>query len=173
MKFLDRIVRHARITWKNYQDLPSPPLLILFIDSICNMKCEHCFYWRNLNRRDDLTRDEIVALSRSLGRVENLNLSGGEPFLRKEFAEICLQFIKQNKVRQIYVPTNGWYTQKVVEQIGLILEKKDLDLFVVELSLDGMEEFHDRFRVAPGSFQRAMQTYDALAKLQERDGRLR
>ena len=57
----------------------------LFINSICNMKCEHCFYWQNLNRRDDLTFDEIVRLSEDLGPVENLNLSGGEPFLRREF----------------------------------------------------------------------------------------
>ncbi len=173
MKTLDRIVRHLRITWKNYRNLPSPPFLILFINSICNMKCDHCFYWSKLNRRDDLTKDEIVGLSRSLGRIENLNLSGGEPFLRKDFAEICRQFIEQNKVRQIYVPTNGWYTEKTVEQISSILDRDDLNLFVVELSLDGMPEFHDKFRVAPGSFQRSMQTYDALAKLQERDQRLR
>lgn len=173
MNVLDRAVRHVRITWNNYQDLPSPPFLILFINSICNMKCEHCFYWRNLNRRDDLTREEIFELSRSVGRIENLNLSGGEPFLRKEFAEICRQFIQHNKVRQIYVPTNGWYTEKIVEQISLTLEEKDLDLFVVELSLDGMQEFHDKFRVARGSFERAMQTYDALAELQGHDPRLR
>ena len=173
MKILDRIVRHGRITWQNYQGLPSPPFLILFINSICNMKCEHCFYWSSLNRKDDLTKEEIFALSRSLGRIENLNLSGGEPFLRKEFAEICRQFIRHNKVRQIYVPTNGWYTGKMVEQISLTLQEREIELFAVELSLDGMPEFHDKFRVAPGSFARAMQTYDALAKLQERDPRLR
>jgi MoaA/NifB/PqqE/SkfB family radical SAM enzyme len=173
MKTLDRMVRHARITWKNYQELPSPPFLILFINSICNMKCEHCFYWRSLNQRDDLTKEEVFELSRSLGRIENLNLSGGEPFLRKEFAEICRQFIRHNKVRQIYVPTNGWYTKKMIEQISSTLEAKELELFAVELSLDGMPEFHDKFRVAPGSFEKAMETYDALVELQERDPRLR
>ena len=114
MKLLDRIVRHARITATNYEERPSPPFLILFINSICNMKCEHCFYWQELNQRDDLTSEEIFRLSESLGPIENLNLSGGEPFLRKEFAEICRQFIRQNQVRQIYVPTNGWYTDKIV-----------------------------------------------------------
>jgi AdoMet-dependent heme synthase len=173
MNTLERVARHARITMQNYEDLPSPPFLVLFINSICNMKCEHCFYWRNLNRRDDLTKEEIVALSRSLGRIENLNLSGGEPFLRKEFAEICRQFIRQNKVRQIYVPTNGYYTDRTIKQITAVLEEKDLDLFAVELSLDGMPEYHDKFRVAPGSFNKAMQTYDALAELQARDPRLR
>jgi len=137
------------------------------------MKCEHCFYWRSLNQRDDLTKEEIFELSRSLGRIENLNLSGGEPFLRKEFAEICRQFIRHNGVKQIYVPTNGYYTDKTVKQVSDTLEEKSLDLFVVELSLDGMPEFHDTFRVTKDAFKRAMETYDALAELQKRFPRLR
>lgn len=173
MKLADRLARHARITRQNYQALPSPPFLILFINSICNMKCEHCFYWRSLNGKDDLTVDELFELSRSLGRIENLNLSGGEPFLRKEFAEICRQFIRHNGVRQIYVPTNGYFTEKTVQKIADTLQEPGLEMFVAELSLDGMPEFHDNFRVARNAFKKAMQTYDALAELQERDPRLR
>ena len=173
MNTFARIARHARITWRNLEPHPSPPFLILFINSTCNQKCEHCFYWRNLNRPDDLTVDEMVALSRSLGRVENLNLSGGEPFLRKEFAEICRQFIRHNKVRQIYVPTNAYFTDRMVDQIGGTLEEKELELFVAEFSLEGVGEFHDRFRVSPGSFERAMESYEALVELQRRDPRLR
>ena len=122
MNVIHRVVRHARIMRKNHGELQSPPFLVLFINSICNMKCEHCFYWTHLNKRDDLSRDEIFALSRSLGPIENLNLSGGEPFLRKEFSEICRQFIAHNGVRQIYVPTNGWYTDKIVKAIREVLE---------------------------------------------------
>ena len=173
MNFLQRLTRHARLTLTNYRSNPSPPFLVLFVNSICNMKCEHCFYWQSLNQRDDLTKDEIVALSRSLGRIENLNLSGGEPFLRKELGEICRQFIRQNDVRQIYVPTNGWYRDKTIAQVTEVLQEPSLKLFVVELSLDGMADFHDRFRVARGSFERAMETYDALAELQRKDSRLR
>jgi MoaA/NifB/PqqE/SkfB family radical SAM enzyme len=173
MDTLERIARHARITWKNYEHLPSPPFLILFINSICNQKCEHCFYWKNLNRRDDLTKDELFALSRSLGRIENLNLSGGEPFLRPEFGEICRQFIKQNQVRQIYVPTNGYFTERTVKQVTETMKEKDLNLFVAEISLDGLGEFHNKFRGSPGAFDKAMETYEALAKLQESDPRIR
>lgn len=173
MRIVDRIGRHLRITRLRHRDLPSPPFLVLFINSICNMKCEHCFYWRSLNQRDDLTLEEIVTLSRSLGKVENLNLSGGEPFLRKEFAHICRQFIRRNGVRQIYVPTNGYFTERTVHKVRATLEEPGLDLFVVELSLDGMPEFHDTFRVAKNAFKKAMETYDALAELQENDPRLR
>jgi MoaA/NifB/PqqE/SkfB family radical SAM enzyme len=174
MQLITRIAKHVRLQWMNLgvPDVPSPPFVILFINSICNMKCEHCFYWQNLNRRDDLSFDEIVSLSRQLGPIENLNLSGGEPFLRKEFGAICRHFIRQNGVKEIYVPTNGWYTDKTIAQIRETLREPSLRLFAVELSLDGMGEYHDRFRVAPGAFERAMGTYDALADLQREDQRL-
>ncbi len=173
MNFWSRAVRHARITMKNYVGAPSPPFFILFINSICNQKCEHCFYWRSLNSKDDLSFDEIVGLSRSLGRIENLNLSGGEPFLRPEFSAICQQFIRHNGVRQIYVPTNGTFLERTIRHVKAILEEKDLDLFVVEHSLDGMPDFHDRFRGQRDAFAKSIQTYDALAELQESDRRLR
>jgi MoaA/NifB/PqqE/SkfB family radical SAM enzyme len=173
MNTAERVKRHVRITRQSFQEAPSPPFLVLFINSICNMKCEHCFYWQSLNQKDDLTFEELVALSESLGPIENLNLSGGEPFLRKEFAQVCRQFIRRNGVRQIYVPSNGYFTDRTVKQVTETLEAKELDLFVIELSLDGMPEFHDNFRVARHAFEKAMQTYDALAKIQERDPRLR
>ena len=74
MELLTRIARHARINGENLSipDVPGPPFVILFINSICNMKCEHCFYWQSLNSPDDLTYEEIVNLSNQLGHVENL-----------------------------------------------------------------------------------------------------
>ena len=173
MDVVSRLTRHVRIASRTYGEVPDPTFLILFINSICNMKCEHCFYWTSLNKRDDLSQEELFALSRSLGHIENLNLSGGEPFLRPDFAEICRQFIRHNGVRQIYVPTNGYFTDRTVKQITATLEESSLQLFVAELSLDGMPEFHDNFRVARHAFAKAMQTYDALAELQARDPRLR
>jgi AdoMet-dependent heme synthase len=172
---LIRLQRHIRLTAQAVRQEPvcTPPFLILFINSICNLKCEHCFYWQNLNRRDDLTFREIVALSRDLDTVENLNLSGGEPFLRKEFAAIVSQFVEHNGTRQVYVPTNGWYTAKTIAVLKEILADPTLWYFVCELSLDGTRDYHDRFRGAKGSFDRAMETYAALAELQASDPRLR
>lgn len=173
MNPIKRLVRHARLTALNLEAAPSPPFVILFINSICNQKCEHCFYWENLNSKDDLTKEEIFRLSDQMGRIESLSLSGGEPFLRKEFGEICRKFIQTNKVRQIYVPTNAYWTEKMVTQITEALKEPELDLFVAELSLDGLGEFHDNFRGSPGSFKKAMESYDALAELQKSDPRLR
>jgi len=175
MNTVERAIRHARVSWKNLAipRVPTPPFLILFINSICNLTCEHCFYWRNLNRRDDLTVEEIFALARDLGRIENLNLSGGEPFIRPEFAEICRYFIRNNGVEQIYVPTNGYFTERTVKALKSIFEEKSLELFVCELSIDGMPEYHNRFRGNPKSFEKLLETYEALAELQASEPRLR
>lgn len=170
-----RTIRHARLSWKS-MGIPKvslPPFIILFINSICNLTCDHCFYWRNLNQRDDLTVEEIFALADELGKLENLNLSGGEPFIRKEFAEICRYFIQHNDVENIYVPSNGYFTKKTIDAISDVLKEESLHLFVIELSLDGMPEFHNKFRGNPKSFEKAMETYDALAELQKQDPRLR
>ena len=86
--FASRAARHVRLSRQAQSrvDGGTPPFLVLFINSICNLTCDHCFYWRHLNQRNDLTFDELEALSKDLGPIENLNLSGGEPFIRPDFA---------------------------------------------------------------------------------------
>lgn len=172
---VDRITRHVRLSRRAaaHRDGETPPFLILFINSICNLTCEHCFYWRNLNQRTDMTFDELRKLSEDLGPIENLNLSGGEPFIRKDFAEIVRMFIRNNGVKQVYVPTNGYFDDRTEAALRSVLEEKTLDLFVCEFSLDGMPDYHNKFRGNPQSFAKAMATYDMCVELQKQDPRLR
>ena len=174
MSLIKRIDRHIRLSYQSsrFKKGQTPPFMIVFINSICNLTCEHCFYWRNLNRRDDLTFEEFEKLSLELGQFENLNLSGGEPFIRTEFAEICSLFIENNGVKQIYVPTNGYFTEKTDRELRKLLKLKPLQLFVCELSLDGMPEYHNRFRGNPKSFEKLMETYEMLVELQKEDPRV-
>ena len=174
--FFSRARRHLRLTRQARRPVgpgDTPPFLILFINSICNLTCEHCFYWRNLNQRDDLTFEELRELSADLGPIENLNLSGGEPFLRPDFADVVRLFVRGNGVRQVYVPTNGYFVERTEKALQGVLEEDRLQLFAVELSLDGTAEYHNRFRGNKRSFEKAMETYDMLAELQRRDPRLR
>ena len=175
VELTSRIARHARLSHRSWRHRKgqTPPFLIVFINSICNLTCEHCFYWRNLNQRDDLTFSEFQKLSAELGNFENLNLSGGEPFIRPDFAEVCSLFIKASGVQQIYVPTSGYFPDRTEAALRKVLAHPSLRLFVCELSLDGMPEYHNRFRGNPKSFDKAMETYEMLARLQKEDPRLR
>jgi MoaA/NifB/PqqE/SkfB family radical SAM enzyme len=175
MSVLVRGARHLRLTLKalGRRQRQTPPFLILFINSTCNLTCEHCFYWRHLNRRDDLSYAEFAELARELGRFDHLNLSGGEPFLRPDLAAVCDLFIEHNGVRHIAVPTNGYYTERTSRQLRQVLRARSLKHFVCELSLDGMPAYHDRFRGNPKSFAKALETYDMLAELHKADPRVR
>ncbi|MBZ5645602.1 MAG: radical SAM protein [Acidobacteriia bacterium] len=175
MSLLRRAIRHAKLSVRarKHHDRQTPPFLIVFINSICNLTCEHCFYWKNLNRRDDLTYAEFEKLSQELGTFEILNLSGGEPFIRQEFADICSLFVRNNRVKQIYVPTNGYFTERTEKELRQLLTLPSLQRFVCEISLDGMPEYHNRFRGNPKSFEKAMETYAMLAEMQKAEPRLR
>src|SRR5882757_1930119 len=174
MSIFARIQRQARLSLRSRDPRrnATPPFMIVFINSICNLTCEHCFYWKNLNQRDDLSLEEFRKLSLELGNFENLNLSGGEPFIRPEFAEICQLFIENNNVKMIYVPTNGYFTERTEKQLRLVFQSKTLQSFACEISLDGMPEYHDRFRGNPRSFAKAMETYDMLVDMQKHEPRL-
>jgi MoaA/NifB/PqqE/SkfB family radical SAM enzyme len=175
MTVLDRIQRHAKLSLNalSHHKRATPPFMIVFINSICNLTCEHCFYWQNLNQRNDLTFDEFQKLSLELGVFEQLNLSGGEPFIQPQFADICGLFLTNNAVKRIYVPTNGYFTEKTQTQLTKVFASKTLLSFVCELSLDGMPEYHDRFRGNSKSFAKAMETYEMLAEMQKTEPRLR
>jgi len=170
-----RIARHLRLSARAARRVPdeTPPFLVLFINSVCNLTCEHCFYWRNLNRRDDLSFDELTALSHDLGPIENLNLSGGEPFIREDFDRIVRMFVRNNGVQQVYVPTSGFFPERTQAAISSVLEEKELLLFACELSLDGTEAYHNTFRGNSNSFAKALETYDLLVEMQRSDPRLR
>ncbi len=175
MSIVSRVQRHTQLSLRarEHRDGETPPFLIVFINSICNLTCEHCFYWKELNQRNDLSFADFEQLTSDLGQFDTLNLSGGEPFIRADFGEICGLFITKNGVKQIYVPTNGYFTAKCEKSLRKVLAHKSLDRFVCEISLDGMPEYHNRFRGNPKSFEKAMETYAMLAKLQDEDPRLR
>ena len=175
MNLIQRIGRHARLSIQaaSRERIKTPPFLILFVNSICNLKCGHCFYWKDLNQKDDLTFDEIITFAREYGNFENLNLSGGEPFIRSELSEICRYFIRNNSVKLIYVPTNAYFTDKMQRHVEEILKEPSLNHLVIEISLDGMPEYHNKFRGDSKSFEKAMESYYMLAELQKKDERLR
>ncbi|WP_162532196.1 radical SAM protein [Candidatus Scalindua japonica] len=150
----------------------TPPFLVLYITSTCNLSCGHCFYWTKLNKKDDLTFNEIKKFSEELAHIENLNITGGEPFIRDDFCEICRLFINNNAVKKIYVSTNGYFTDRTYHQVRKVLKEMTLDLLVIEISFDGMADYHNTLRGNKESFQKALDTYNMLSKLGKHDTRL-
>ena len=145
----------------------TPRVITLFITSQCNAKCNHCFYWENLNQNNDLSFEEIETLSQSLGKIDVLLISGGEPFLRRDMPEICELFFEMNDLGQVNIPTNGLQPKTTHDQLLKILKVSRGRPVHLSLSIDGTEHVHDEIRAVPGNFKKAVETYKVLLPLRE------
>ena len=139
--------------------------LILFVTSKCNCRCEHCFYWKQLNQEKDISISSIEMISKTSGPFRTLMLSGGEPFLRNDLVEIAECFTANAQIDTFAVPTNGFNTQKIIETVSAICEKNEQTQIKINLSLDGPQGIHDVIRGKDGVYRKAMQTLNDLIAL--------
>ena len=138
--------------------------VFLFVTSTCNSLCRTCFYWDELNQGRDLTFTQLETLSRTAPKFHKLWISGGEPFMRKELAEIIELFYVNNGVRHVNLPTNGLLPAKVDTVISALLERCPELVIDLNFSLDGLANTHDAIRGVPNNFQKTLATMDFAAQ---------
>ena len=169
--FLKNALDYARMAVR-IVNKDGPPLhLIFFITNICDFRCQHCFLVTNgeLNNktRPQLTLGEIDRIARSVPDLVALSLTGGEPFLRKDLAEIVSSFVRHTNIKTLNLVTNGARVERILPQIEPILKDSDLSVFVT-ISFDGGEEGHNRIRRKPEAFSQALETLGTLLQLSAR-----
>jgi MoaA/NifB/PqqE/SkfB family radical SAM enzyme len=147
--------------------------LFLFITSTCNSLCRTCFYWEELNQARDLTFDQLVKISRTAPAFHKLWVSGGEPFLRKDLAEIVEVFYLNNGVRHVNLPTNGLLPEKLASVISQVLERCPELVIDLNFSLDGLANTHDAIRGVPNNFEKTLSTIKLAAQEWKGISRLR
>ncbi len=148
---------------------PPPNQLILFVTSLCNFKCEICFYWEKLNdTKNDLSLEEIKEISSHFKDLKLLLLSGGEPFLREDLFEVIKVFYDINNVRKLHLPTNGYATEKTVAVTERILKELPGLKINMGISLDGLEEKHNLISQHKSAFDNAIETQRALVDLEKK-----
>jgi len=101
-----------------------------------------------------------------------LDISGGEPFLRKDIDAICHRFVDHNGARLINIPTNAIQTAVIERSVRGILANPAKFRLNIAISLDAIGENHDRVRGVPGNYAKALATLDALRRVREEDRRL-
>lgn len=141
-----------------------PVQLVLFITSRCNCFCQHCFYWKDINQKEELTLEEYEKISLHIGKLRTLCLTGGEPFLRKDIAGIVSAFHNHTNPSYIQIPTNGVLTGFILEATKSILFKTKSYLNI-SVSLDGFQEIHNSLRESKDCYQQAVDTIYNLKKL--------
>jgi MoaA/NifB/PqqE/SkfB family radical SAM enzyme len=163
---------------------PMKPLgVTIAITGRCNSHCIMCSIWKLEKEKPDLihqemTVDEILRyLSESYMRnLVEIDLSGGEPYLRDDLEEIIIGIVDLKikygilkKLQTIIVPSNGFLTDKILKTLERVLIKLSGTgiEFVPVASLDGIGKTHDITRGTKGAYENQKNTIDGMVELRK------
>ncbi|MCA9650492.1 MAG: radical SAM protein [Myxococcales bacterium] len=163
---LDRATRRLALvgrlaeTWVHRP--PSPNRVVLDVTRRCNLRCRMCHTWRAPSE-GELGLDEIDALLSALPRLVWLDVTGGEPFVRRDAAQLLGLAIERPPALQVlHFQTNGWATERVVEATAATRARRAGVELIVTVSIDGPPAIHDAIRGRAGAFVRALATLRSL-----------
>ncbi|MCK9605248.1 MAG: heme d1 biosynthesis radical SAM protein NirJ [Methylomonas sp.] len=131
---------------------PSGPVVIWNLIRRCNLTCKHCYTTSaDINFPGELSTPEIFTVMDDLKafKVPVLILSGGEPLLHPDIFPISQR--ARDMGFYVALSSNGTLiNQSNIEQIAAI------NYQYIGVSLDGMQEAHDKFRQKQGSFEASL-----------------
>lgn len=154
------IIKHREVIW--YQYFPKLPKVINFnANDICNSKCTMCNIWKQKQEYEVSPNDLKKILQSDLYReVEFVGITGGEPTMREDIADIFESFIVSlPKIKGVSIITNaikGKAVKKRLQEINDVCLKHKVD-FGIMVSVDGVGEVHDKQRGVVGNFESALE----------------
>jgi sulfatase maturation enzyme AslB (radical SAM superfamily) len=149
-----------------------PTVLIFHCTFVCDARCEMCHNWKRGDRKTDMTLAEIeTALSSPLWKkIENANVSGGEPTTRNDLVDICrLMLDKFPRLRKLGLNTTGLTPHRAIPMLTEIVElcNERGVIFSTRVSIDGVGDMHNQVRQVKRGFEKANETIRAMQALQK------
>lgn len=125
----------------------------------CNLHCVHCLSDAGIASENELTTQECRGLIDQLAalKVFQVNIGGGEPFLREDFLDLLSYSHEKGLVT--CVSTNG-----IVIDHELAKDLSMLKMLYLQVSLDGAtSEVNDQIR-GKGTYKKILNAMDCLAR---------
>lgn len=139
--------------------LPNPKEVCIILTYRCNAKCKMCDVWLHPTLpNNEITIEDIQKLPSGLRFI---NITGGEPFIRRDIEEI-IQVVRP-KTERIVISTNGFFTDRIVK-----LCEKYPDLGI-RISTEGLPKTNDAIRGIPDGFDKTMRTLLMLRRMGIKD----
>jgi len=125
--------------------------LVLMLEPLhaCNLACRGCGRIREYKgtMREQLSLEQCIRAIDEAG-TPVVTITGGEPLMHKELVALVAAAVARKK--HLYLCTNGILLEEFLPKIQ---PSPNLN---INVSLDGMEETHDRLRNAKGVFTKAV-----------------
>ena len=149
-RFMNELLRPTPLAGRRVE--PSGPVVIWNLIRRCNLTCMHCYsISTDIDFPGELATHEVFGVMHDLKAfgVPALILSGGEPLLRKDLFEIAERSKSMGFTTAL--STNGTLIDPPLAQ-----RIAGTGFDYVGISLDGLEETHDRFRRKKHSFEKSL-----------------
>src|SRR5687768_11916252 len=123
----------------------------------CDLACRHCGSRAGRERPDELTTSECLDLVRQMAElgVKEVTLIGGEAYLREDWTDI-VRAIREHGMSATMTSGGRGLTRERTEAAA------KAGLQSVSISLDGLEQTHDRLRNLKGSFRAGLAALENL-----------
>ncbi|MFQ6104657.1 MAG: radical SAM protein [Candidatus Glassbacteria bacterium] len=150
-----------------------PSAMVFNVTYNCNSRCVMCNNWQR--ESNDLTADQWSAIFSDplFEHVEEVGISGGEPTLRKDLPELVAIILEKfSRIRKVQITSNGFLPERVLDIASQCYElcRRSRVRFSFRISLDGIEEVHDRVRNVPGAFKNVEKTLELLREKYQDNG---
>jgi MoaA/NifB/PqqE/SkfB family radical SAM enzyme len=156
---------------------PAKPNAVSFeVTQRCIAQCIMCNIWKSKNKVDLPIEDWTGLLSSPFfSELRELDVTGGEPFLRKDLLELIngVSHLKDGnlkKLKSVAITTNGFLTHPILELTEKMLEKlepKGIDIVVV-LAMDAVGEIHDKIRNYKDGWAKVNDTIQGLRQIRRK-----
>ncbi len=124
----------------------------------CNAKCHMCNVWKHPTNIEEEIKPSVLT---KLPNLKFCNITGGEPFLRKDIDEIVS--IVNDKAERVVISTNGYFTDRILE-----VAKKNKNIGI-RISIEGLPEANDELRGLKNGFDHGIRTLLELQRLGLKD----
>lgn len=125
----------------------------------CNAKCQMCHTWKYPSKVSEEFKPEILESLPS--KQTKINITGGEPTLRKDLIDIV--DILYPKTSRLEIISNGSFPERLIE-----IAKKYPDM-TFRISLEGMPKTSDEIRGLPNGFDKGLRAILGLIDVGVKD----
>lgn len=124
----------------------------------CQMRCKMCDIWENpTDKKREISAKELEILP----TFKFVNITGGEPFVRRDLEDIVEVMYKKSD--RIVISTSGWHTDRILR----MAEK--FPKIGIRVSIEGLSQKNDDLRGREGSFDRALRVLLTLKEMGVKD----
>ena len=124
----------------------------------CNARCNMCNRYKAPSRADEEISVETI---KKLPKMYFTNITGGEPFIREDLADIVRELYKKSD--RIVISTNGFFTDRIIKLC------EEFPKVGIRISIEGLEKTNNEIRGLEDGFNKGYSTLKKLVEMKHPD----